>query len=228
MEFAYANGEQEQEDSWNAVSRGDAIPTASSLSAFEEFTNGLLERLNFSNKSVAFERSAVKRAEDEEMNALYQEARRLWRQKEILEAVVQLRKFEEEFALQIEKRDVAYAQQLQSLSTKNANKKILCVRGLLHQESLSRELQRRGVVFDSYLFREPYVYSIAESVTITFLHGEVVEDDKIVRLFIEQDYANKEIAADNFTYETRQRIREKVVTMTQADVERYMGSMKLD
>lgn len=204
--------------------RGDAFPPTSTLSAFEEFTKGLLERLIFTNKFVAFERSAVKKTEDEQMNALYQEARRLWRQKEILRAVAQLRKFEEEFALQIEKRDVSYAQQLQSLSTKNADKRILCVRGLLHRESLSRELQQRSVAFDSYRFREPYVYSIAESVTIAFLHGEGVEDCTLVRLLIEQDYANKEIAADNFTYETRQRIREKVLTMTQADVDGYMDS----
>lgn len=226
MEFADANGEQEQEGFWNAVSRGEKLPPSSTLSPFEEFTKGLLERLFFANKTVEFERSAVKKTEAEQTDVLLQEARKLWRQKQIQQAVGVLRKFEREFALQIEKRDVSYSQRLQTVATENADKRILCVRGLLHREPLQRELQQRRVAFDSYLFKEPYVYSIAESVTIAFLHGEGVGDDTLVRLHIEQDYSNKEIAAGNFNYETRQRIREKVLSMTQADIDEYVGSMK--
>jgi hypothetical protein len=228
MEFADANGEHEQEDFWNAVSRGDALPPASTLSPFEEFTKGLLERLFFTKKTVEFERSAVKKTEAEQTDALLQEAGKHWRQKQIPEAVGLLRKFEEQFALQIVKRDVSYAQRLQTVATENANKRILCVRGLLHREPLQRELQQRGVTFDSFQFREPYVHTIAESVTVAFLHGDRVANDTLVRLRIEQDYSNREIAAGNFNYETRQRIREKVSSMTEADIDQYIASTKLE
>lgn len=225
MEFAYADGEQEVEDFWNAVSKGNALSPPSSLSPFEEFTKDILDRLSFTNKRVEFEKSPIKKTEDSQMDALVKEARTLWRQKQTQQAVGVLRKFEQEFALQIEKRDVSYAQRLQMMATENADKRLLCVRGLLHREQLERELQQRRVTFDSYLFKEPYVYSIAESVTIAFLHGDAVADDTLVKLHIEQDYSNKEIAAENFNYETRQRIREKVLSMTQADIDGYIASM---
>jgi hypothetical protein len=225
MEFADSNGEREEEGFWNAVSKGNALPPSSTLSPFEEFTKGILDRLIFTNKRVEFERSAVKKAEAERTDVLLQEARKLWRQKQTQQAVGVLRKFEQEFALQIGKRDVSYAQQLQSLLAENADKRILCVRGLLHRESMQRELQQRRAAFDSYSFKEPYVYSISESVTIAFLHGDEVRDDTLVRVHIEQDYSSKEIAAGNFNYETRQRIREKVLSMTQGDVDDYTASM---
>jgi hypothetical protein len=96
------------------------------------------------------------------------------------------------------------------------------------QEPLSRELQQIGVAFDSYLIKEPYVYSIAESVTIASLHGEVVKDNTLVRLLIEEDYANEEIIPGSLNYETRLRIREKVLSMRQADIDEYVGSMKVE
>jgi hypothetical protein len=223
MEYADANGEQEEEDHWNAVSRGDIT----SAQVPDEFTKGLLDRLFRTNKLVEFEKSPVKKTEANQTEALLHEARRFWRQKQTQQAVGVLRKFEQEFALQNEKRDVSYAQQLQTTVTKNAGKRILCVRGMLHQESLERELQQRRVTFDSCLYKEPYVYSIAEYVQIAFLHGERVGDDTLVRLHIGLDYSNKEIATENFNYETRKRIREKVLSMTQADIDWYMRSMKL-
>jgi hypothetical protein len=230
MEFAYANGEGQEEEFWNAVSRGEALPPASILSSFGKFTKGFLDRLFFAgkSKSVEFERSPVKKTEDEQMNSLYQEARRLWRQKQVPKAVEGLRKWQQVFAMQIQKRDISYSHQLQSLATETAAKRILCVRGLLHEESLSRELRHIGVVFDSYLFKEPYVHSIADSVTIASLRGEVVEDDTLVRLLIEQDYADKEIIADNYRYETRLRIREKVLSMNQPEIDEYVASMKVE
>ena len=138
MEFAYANGEREQEDFWNAVSRGSVLPPASSLSNFEEFTKGLLERLFCTDKLVRIERSPAKRTEDEQMNSLHLEARRLWRQKRVEDAIQGLRKWQKEFTLQIQRRDISYAQQLQNLVTKSADKRLFCVRGLLHRECLSR------------------------------------------------------------------------------------------
>lgn len=229
MEFADANGEQEQEDFWNAVSRGKKLPPASTLSSLEEaFTKGLLDRLFFTKKTVEFERSPVKKIQAEQTDALLREARKLWRQKQIKQAVELSRKFEREFALQIGERDVSYAQRLQTVATDNADRRILCVRGLLHRESLQRELQQRRVAFDSYQFKEPYIYSITDSVTIAFVHGDGVSDDTLVRLHIEQDYSNKQIAARNFNHQTRQRIREKVLSMTQADIDEYIRSMKVE
>jgi hypothetical protein len=107
------------------------------------------------------------------------------------------------------------------MATENADKRVFCVRGLLHRESLQRELQQRRVIFDSYGFKEPYVYSIAESVTIAFLHSDEVADDTLVRLHIELDYQG---IAENLNHETRQRIREKVLSMTQADINDYIRS----
>ncbi len=57
MEFADANGEQEVEHFWNAVSKGKVFPPQSTLSPFEEYTKGILDRLFFTNKLVEFERS---------------------------------------------------------------------------------------------------------------------------------------------------------------------------
>lgn len=224
IEFFYANGEKSEEDYWNAVSRGDADPPLRA----EQFTKGLLERLSHTEMRVEFERSPVKKSETDQTDALRQEARKHWRQKQTEQAVGVLRRFEHEFASEIEKRDASYGQQLHDLSTKNPDKRILCVRGLLHQESLSRELQRRRVAFDPYRFKEPYVYSIAESVTVAFLHRDEVADDMLVRLHIEQDYSEKEIAADNFNYERRQAIREKVQSMSQAELAEYVASMKIE
>ena len=84
------------------------------------------------------------------------------------------------------------------------------------------------MAFDSYLFREPYVYSIAESVTIASLHGEIVTDNTLVRLLIEEDYASKEISVGNFNYETRLSMRERVLSMTQSNVDEYIASMKVE
>lgn len=114
MEFADAYGEVEEEGFCDAVSRGEAIPPPSTLPPFEEFTKGLLERLFLANKTIEFERSVVKKNEAKQTDALLQEARKLWRQKQTQQSVGLLRKFEKEFALQIEKHDVSYAQRLQT------------------------------------------------------------------------------------------------------------------
>lgn len=61
IEFADANGEQEQEAFWNAVSRGEQYVPTTMQSQFSEFTRELLERLISTNKMVDFERSPVKK-----------------------------------------------------------------------------------------------------------------------------------------------------------------------
>lgn len=228
VEFAYANGEKEAENYWNAVSRGDAYPPTSARSHVEKFTKGLLDRLFFTAKLVEFERSAVNKTEDDQMLSLYEKSRRFWRQRQIHKAVEGLREWRLSFAKQIQERDTSYARQLKDLATVNVDKRILCVRGLLHQESLSRELQQIGVDFDSYRFKEPYAYSIAESVTLASLHGKAVEDETLIRLHIEEDYADREIVTGNFNYDTRQRIKRKVLSMNQADIRAYIASMKLE
>jgi hypothetical protein len=53
-EFAYSNGEREQESLWNNVSQGLDIPLRST-SIFGGFTDGLIDRLLSSNKLVKFE-----------------------------------------------------------------------------------------------------------------------------------------------------------------------------
>jgi hypothetical protein len=228
VEFAYVNGEKEAENYWNAVSRGDDYPPTTAQSHVDKFTRSFLDRLFFTTKLVKFELSAVNKTEDDRLLSLYEKSRRLWRQKQIRKAVEGLREERRNFALQIQERDASYARQLKSLVIANVDKRILCVRGLLHQESLSRELQQIEVAFDSYRFKEPYVYSIAELVTIASLHGEVVKDDTLVRVHIEEDYADKEISTGNFNYETRLRIREKVLSMTQGNIDEYIGSMKVE
>lgn len=226
MEFADPEGQEEEEGFWNAVSRGEAFPPRGTLSPLEQFANGLLGRLFLTKKTIEFERSAIKKTETRQADTLLQEARKFWRQKRTLQAVRLLREFEKEFASQIEERDISYAERLQTLATGNAEKRILCVRGLLHREPLERELQQRKVAFDSHVFRDPYVYTISESVTVALLHRGEVADDTLVRLHIEQDYFNKEIAAGNSNYETRQRIRQKALSMTQTDIDEYIRSMK--
>lgn len=221
MEFACSNGEQEEERNWNAVSRGEDLPPTTALSELEEFTNGFLGRLVLTNKLVVFEKSPVKKNEQEQACSLYDESPRQWALREIDKAVQLLRKCETDSSSRILRRDIAYAQQLQSLTTEYTGKEMLCVRGTMHYETLPIILGEKGINFRSYLFKEPYTYSLAEEVTRAIVHGQTVSDEILMRRHIEEDYT---FQVGSHNYETRVRIREKVLSMNKTDIDRYIAT----
>jgi hypothetical protein len=218
MEFAASNGEQDEERQWNAISRGDRLPPTTAFSELEEFTYGLLERLFLTNKLVVFEKSPVKKDEMEHLQSLYEESRIHWEKREIDKAVQLLREYELGFASQIPRRDMEYALQLRDLMTRYTGKRILAIRGILHDETLPRILDEKGISYAPHLFRESYAYSVAEEVTRSIIQGEAIRDATLVRRHIEQDYIFK---AGSHDYDTRLRVKERVLSMSQSDVENY-------
>jgi hypothetical protein len=217
MEFAYSNGDQDVEKYWNEVSRGVRLHRASALSPQEEFTDGILGHVQLTFKPVEFERSPVKKSEMERTNDIFDEARKLWKSGEIDKALNRLDVFEREFASHIDRRDRYYSRQLQVTVKKYSEKNILCLRGVLHSETLPRLLRDLGVGFSSYLFTETYVHPLAEEVTANLLQSQPISRDTLMRRHIEQD-----LLAGRYEYKTKLAIKEKVAAMKQAEIEEYV------
>jgi hypothetical protein len=171
MEYAYSDDVEEAEKSWNAVSNGEEAPSTSGLSPMQEFHDGLLNRLKLKHKSVVFEKSPFKQTDQLLVDAVIAEARRFWALGEKEKAVRRLFDYLREFASQSIQRDFDYSLQLHGLTAEHAEKKILCLRGPLHYDTLPVLLRRDRVDFNSYLFTEPYVPPLSEAVIGRLIRG---------------------------------------------------------
>jgi hypothetical protein len=222
MECACCDNAEEVERYWNAVSNGEAIHRSSALSPMEEFTDELLDRLMLQNKVIIFERSPFKKSDQDRADDLYEESRTFWECGEIEKAVRRLGEYDRELASQSVQRDIEYSKQLKSLTNKYPGKTILCSRGIVHFETLPILLSQQGVSFSSYLFTEPYVHPFAEEVVVRLIKGQEVSDKALMLRHIEQDLI---FEAKSYDYETKIKIREKVLSMSEDGLKSYVAKI---
>lgn len=204
----------------NSVSQRTKTPQEVLGLRFRDFMKPFLSKLFGSGRLVKCEESPISQLEFSKTEALSRVSIECWKVGDVESAIDNFMKYEIEFVDQTRRRDVSYADQLAKLLS-NGNVKVLALRGPLHSRTLPPLLMDKRVDFEIFFYREPYILSKQEEVTLNAVCGRLPSREDIARCLIQQ-----ELQDNDQSYDTKLRVKKELDKMNSQDIEDLLETRK--